>query len=528
MGSTVEVILPRLRTTNIKNFSVQEDATPIEPSSSFGGVGRITFDVKEFEDSKLLIGEVTLVDGTRGKTSGAVRSVSGPDGNVSVVADSTIGLFNTDRVVQPYVGTLSGAIQYYCDLVGIENDVVTESSIASRPAVYPGWNGNVWVGIKQLLSKEQVEMALVFDRIYVRPLRQLTAVLDRAISLGWDVDNQTAARAVEIYYYNHDYGTQREIYPLTDDEPSIYQVDANETIAITQQLNASVISINQPVVQDWVDNASYAGTTGVYSVVGSDGLPITAAQWVAQGGSVTVEVTDNPSIIEITLKGANMPDYSPYRIAMSSGSGNYYNSLHITATAVTWDKKVLQLKTGATNVTTSDEIGVTVDNPFIDTRKQAYSLGMRTAGAYSGLTSKVTGTALDINRAGEGRDLIQATISDFNLFYEAGTTIDEFNDEWLGQTFVEFNSFFQDQIDELFENQLFGNAPGARVIQSDAAYRIETATTGVSSIDFTATLDTMFEDFNSTWDGSTIADFNDQFVGYTCKDFSIIPLRKTA
>lgn len=512
--------------SNVKNFSVQEDATPVEPSSSFGGVGRITFNIEETDDSPLLLGEVTLADGSKGKTSGSIVGVSSTDGDLSITADSAIGLFNTDRIVPPYVGTLGGAIQYYADLVGITNDVVVDLSVSSRSVTYPGWTGNVWVKIKELFVKEQVEMALVFDRVYVRSLRQLVATLQRSTTLSWSNENTNAARAIDINYYNHSYGTQCEIYPPTDSEPTIYQVDASETVVITQQLNASIISLNQPVVQNWVGDTSYAGTTGVYSVVGNDGLPITAAQWTAQGGSVTVTVMDDPSILEITIRGANMPDYAPYRIAMSSGSGNYYNSLHITATAVIWDKRTLRIPTGATNVTTSDEVGPVIDNPFINTLSEAYSLGMKAAQANAGLNYIISGTALDINRTGTGQELVAATIADFNLTYVPGTTIATFNTVWSGQDIAALNTYFQDQVNALFENQLFGNAPGARILRSDANFRVNSATTGESTVQFSASLDTLLDDFSDKWTGETIADFNAQFIGYTCKDFSIMPLRR--
>ena len=525
MGVNVQV--PGYSTSNIVSFSVQEDATPIDPSSSQGGVGQVTVGLDDYPDAEQLIGQVILTDGTRGKTSGNVRSLSSADGKLTINADSVLGKFNTDRVVQPYIGTLGGAIQNYCDLVGIENDVITDETLSSRPVVYPGFKGNVWVAIKQLLSKEQVEMALVFDRVYVRPLRKLTINQDRQTSTGWNIDNSNAARTVEINYYNHSYGTQQEVYPRVAEEATIYSVDAGQVLVVTEQLNASMISVNQPVVYDNVSNISYAGTNGVYSVAGNDGLPITAAQWTAQGGSVNVRITDDPSVIEITIVGANSALPAPFRIAMTSGASNFYNSLHITGTAVTWDKKIVSLRTGVPDNVTSVEVGVTVDNPFISTYDEALSLGLLTACAYSGLNYTVNGSAFDINRKGDGRQLIQATIADFNTAYEPGTTVDVFNIAWAGESIGDFNEYWMDQVDLLWENQLFGNAPGARVLNPDANFRVTTATTTESAVQYTGVLDTLIDDFNSKWSStSTIGDFNVQFAGKTMKDYSVMPLRR--
>lgn len=513
--------------SNLKSYSVQEDSTPIDPGSSFGGVGQITVQANEARDSVLLLGEVILNDGVRGKTTGTVRNVASTNGDLTITADSILGLLNSDHTVQPYFGNFAGAIQYYCDLVGIPNDVTVEQSLAGRQVVFPGWTGNVWVHVKQMLSAQEVEMALVYNRVIVRPLRTIVANTDRTITSSWSADNQNAAKKVEVYYYNNSYTVDAEVYPRAGEEATIYQVDANETIVITEQINGSLTSINQPTVVDFVNDATYAGTGGVYSVSGNDGLPITAAQWQGQGGSVRVRITEDPSIIEINIHGASMPEYAPYRIAMSSGSSNFYNSLHVTGTGVVWDKQKITLPTGATSAVTGEEVGITVDNPFISTPSQAYSLGGRTAAAYAGLNYTISGTSFDINRDDASRDLIQATIADFNDSVSAGTPISEFNTEWAGQTIEDFNAYWQATVDNLWANQLFGNAAGARVLTPDANFRIDTATTTEASVQYTASLDTLISDFNDKWPaGTTIAQFNAAQAGKFLKDFSMIPLRR--
>lgn len=513
--------------SNLKSYSVQEDSTPLDPGSSFGGVGQITITANTGPDSMLLLGEVVLNDGSRGRTTGTVRSLDDRDGDLNIVADSILGLLNSDHIVQPFVGTLRGAIQYYCDLVGIQNDVTVEASIANRAVAYPGWNGNVWVHIKQLLSKEQVEMALVYNRVIVRPLRTIVANTERLTTRSRSANNQGAARKIEIYYYNHAYKTQAEVYPIPGDDSTsvIYQVNAGETVTFSQEVNASLISVNQPVAVDFVNDRPYPGSAGVYSVAGNDGLPITAAQWQAQGGSVRVAITDDPHIIDITIVGASMTQYAPYRIAMSAGSNNFYNSLHITGTGVVWDKQKVVIPTGASNAVTGEEVGITVDNPFVSTLSQAYSLGAKTAANYAGLNYTLSGTAYDINRDDVSRDLIRATVKDFNDATPSGTTVGEFSNDWANSTVAQFDQFWQAIVDNIWENQLFGNAAGARVMTPDANFRIDTATTTESSVQFTASLDTLVQDFDPLWTGRTVADFSEFFAGKLTKDFSMIPLR---
>lgn len=525
--AAVEVILPRLgRTTNLHGFSVQEEATPLDPNSSAGGVGTITVVVDDFPDAPMLTGGTVLTDGSRGKTSGYVRDASAVDGVLTVTADSALSLLNAEHTIQPYVGTLGGAVQYYCDLAGVPNDVFVDPTIASRSVVYPGGLGNVWVRVKQMLSAEGIEMALVFNRIYVRPVRLLSADLDRLSTFSWRATNSQASHHVDVTYYNSRSGTNLEVYPLVDQEPQILVVDAGQTQVVEQQLNASLTSVNQPVATYNVANTTFEGTDGVYSITGVDDLPIQPAQWSAAGGSLSVRITDDPSVVEITVVGANIPHLSPFRIAMSSGSSNYYNSLHITGTGVAWKKETARINTGASDTTTSAEVGAVVDNPYIRTLGQAYSVGAHTAAAYSGLTYSVTGTAYAINRRGEGSDLVQATVEDFNMAYAPGTSVEDFNDEWAGLLISDFNVYWQEQVDVLWENQLFGNAPGARIMGDEANFRITSAVTTQDAIDFTADLDTTVGDFNAVNPGSlTVADFNARFATMTCRDFSFVPMR---
>jgi hypothetical protein len=522
----VEVHIDNYTTSNVSSFSVQEDATPIDPSSSAGGIGQITFGLDSSEDSPLLIGELIITDGARGKTSGAIRSLAETDGKLTITADSVLGRFNTDKTAPPYSGTLGGAVQMYCDLVGITNDVVTDLAVASRPVVYPGWHGNAWVYMKQMLAKEQVEISLVFDRIYVRPLRLLTANTNRQSTSGWNLDNATSAQSIEIYYYNHVSGVNQEVYPVPGTEATIYTVNAGETITVTQQLNASMSSLNQPVVANGVLNQSYAGTTGVYAVAGNDGLPIQASQWLAEGGSLTVALTDDPSVMSITIHGASGTTLAPYRIAMTAGPSNYYNALHITGTGVTWNKKLLTLYTGANDPLNSTDVGATVDNVFISSYSDAINLGIRAAGSYAGNNYTISGSAYALNREGAGRDLIAATIGDFNLAEGFGTPISTFNTEWTGNTIQMFNDYWDNQVTSLFENQIFGNAIGARILKDDANFRISSATTTESVVQFSAQLDTLMSDLNSVWEGATMADFNTQFDGVTFKGYNVIPLRR--
>lgn len=526
------ITVPRVGTTgNIISYTVNEDATPIDPDSSAGGVGSVSFSLLEGDDSPLIAGTVTLDDGYRGVVQGSVRSKNGSDGVLTATADSLLGRFNVERSAAPFSGTLQGAVQYYLNRVGITNPLVVDTTIASRAVVCPGWTGNAWVRMKQFLSAQQIEMALVAGRVRVRALRQLTATEDRATQRSWDIADDQNASAIDITYYQNTYGVNQEFYPVPrrteeDSEPQIITVNANEVVEVELPIAGTLSTVNQPSILAWVDNRPYPGTNGVYAVLGSDELPVQPAQWIARGGSVTVSITDDPGIIRVRVRGASDTSLSPYRLAMGSGSGNYYSSLRITGTGVKSIPEVLRIPTGANTPFTSQDIGILVENPFVSGYADAINLGIKTAQAYAGQTYTIGGSVLRLNRDEDQTDLpVGYSILDFNSALGGTQAISVFNTNWSGQTIAQFNAYWQDQASDFFRNQMFGNAVGARILRKDANFRITTASTTKDSISYGATMDTLVGDFNGANGTLSIAAFNARFAGYTCQDFSTVPLR---
>lgn len=331
--------------SNLEGYSLVENATPLDPGSLDGGFGQLTWTAPDWPLSRLLIDDdVVLIDDVKGHTSATVRAVSGGNGIVSFTADNELGKFNVDRTAQPYIGSLSGLFRYYMDLVGIFAPL--SYSAPEQNVTVPGFVGNVWDHIKYLCSAYQVELAFVHDSVSVRSPRTYQAYTGRAIDSNFDVSTQAAAGAVEVNYYNHYEIVDGEVFPLNTEEPSIQQVDANETLTWSIELNASLSSVNQPVHVYTVGPENQSGTNGVYTVVGNDDLPITPAQWAAMGGDLRVELTEDPRVVNVTVVGMNYARLAPFRIAMSAG-GTDYNSLHITGTGVAFDLRTLVLYTGA-------------------------------------------------------------------------------------------------------------------------------------------------------------------------------------
>lgn len=490
-GSVAEVI----------DFSSTEDATTIDPSNYNGGFGQITVTSRPVKDTKMAQGKIMMLsDADKGKTTGIVRDVVVTDKIATFTGDSVLGLFNTFHTTGPIIGTLEQAFNAYADLVGITNLVEVDPSIASRSVQYPGFSGNVWDTIKRITAAEQIEVALVYDKIVVRPLRTLQANLDRSSSLTESVNTQSTAKLVQVYYYPTETVAQGVVYPVVGEEPNILQVDAGETREFVLPLKASMTSINQPVPYYNLPYDTWDNTPGAYVVCGNDGLPIQPAQWAAQGGLLSVALDETGSTITVTVTGASNVNLAPYRIAESSGASTFYSALHITGAGVRWTEEMITLTTGATSKTTGEEVGATVTNPYIQTLAQAYTAGMRASGTYAGPVYTVSGTALNINRAGGNRDEIRATFLDYNRWWTethpGETQFANFNAAWNGQTFAQFNAFWDERMANLFTNQAFGNAVGARVRLDDAFFRINTATISSRDISYSASLDTTIGDYN--------------------------------
>lgn len=512
--------------TNVINYSVQEDATTVDISNFNGGFGQISVQANSVKNSLYGVTDMLqLSDDVLGKTQGIVREVEETDGGLSLVADSTLGVFDAYKVVAPQTGTLLQAMTYYCGLAGVTNTLKVDPSIASRAVTFPGWNGNMWDNLKQILAAQQVEMSLVFEDVVVRPLRTVIANIDRSTSITKRVNNQDTSREIEVFYYNHERITNREVYPWNLEDPNVYSVDAGQTVTFRLEVNGSLSAVNQPQCVSFVPNSETPTGNGVYSVAGNDGLPITPAQWSAQGGRLSVDLVE-PSVLEVTVVGATMTDYAPFRIAMTAGTSSYYNSLRITGTGLRWNKKSVKITTGSTAAVTGEAVGVSVDNPFINTYGDALNAGLVAAGKNS-MTYMMSGTAFNINRTDGGTKQVYARISDFNSAVSEGTTIGAFNTTWNGQSIAQFNAYWASLVEDLFENQAFGNAAGARILTPDANFRITSATISPTGLDFSADLDTTIADFNAAWSGKLVSDFNTAYVGRTCMDYSITPLRTT-
>jgi hypothetical protein len=522
--------------SNIGDYTVVEDSTPIEASDSSGGTGQITFaatDNPERLGSVLLLNDtIKLTDGDRGDTEGTINSINGNNGLLSITADSRLGRLVIDVQADPVNDTFENVMEYYLSLGGITTGIAMEASLTAIPIIAQGWFGDLWTKIKELCVYAGAEISLVKGNVVIRPVRQRRALEINNVDESWTVTNIDLAKRVEVLYYNTEQRTNTLVYPEDgwNEDVTVYTVEAGTTLKVNIPVTVSLTSITQPVIQTFVDR--FHSSSSVYAMAGNDGLPIQPAQWTADGGRLSVAIGEDGKSIDLTVTGASgaTAKYAPYRIAVSSGPSDYYSSLRIIGSGVYFREESLVVPTGVDDAATSRDVGVTVQNIFVKDVKKARDIALNVAAKWSAPTRTISITKATINKPAETEQSYNyATFSEFDAYAatEGLTTFGNFDTEWSGDTFQEFDDYWYSLVANDFEFQVFGNANGARVQWRRAMFRIRSVNITAGGVTYTAEADTTFGDFDESAaldPGMTFSDFDTLYDDLTFNDFALIPL----
>lgn len=495
---------------NAKEYSVTEDSTPVDAADTSGGYGQFTFGIPERIDAKRLRGKIVdLEDAGQGTTQGIIRGLNGTAAGPSVTADSRLGALAVERTVGPFTGAIGDYFTHVLSLCGITTGIVVDDSIALYSVTFPGWTGDVWTHLKEMCAARRVEISLVSDNIVLRGLRDRVAENHRDSQVDWALDESQMARSVEIYNYSTSWNTNYPAWPAggwTEDTPIQEGIGANEVLTFDLPLLSSLESISQPVCVDFVGRLHNASS--VYSISGSDGLPIPAAQWIAEGGKVEVAIGEDTRSLIVTVTGSRNEQYAPYSISMAAGTSDRYSSLRISGTGAFFqDRQLLTYRTAVDHSVVSDEVGVTIDSPFIFSRILADRAALWALKRFGGPKHTITVRSRGINRLGETGSYRYPVIGEINAAH-AGQTIGQINAAHAGQTIGEINAAHFAMVSNDFANQAFGNVAGARVLRDDCWFRIRTATLTPEGISYTADSDTTIGDLNAKFAGMTIGEIN--------------------
>jgi hypothetical protein len=510
---------------SVMSFSYTEDVTSLEPQNLTGGSGQVSFTAEAANQadvsnnlhpsSKLLINNTMRLESSQfGAVEFIGTTLSITDKMVSVTGNTVQARLNVEKTAGPHGGsgaTLWTAIISYCGLVGVVPTISAplQVTLDAIPVNFIGWKGNVWEYLKMLCAAVSLsdtdniglemyidENDLVFRQAKTTVIDISEYVMEKTLS----VTSVDSSQAQTISFYKTSYGVDQVVAEedrsdLTAATKNVtiddqMQVDPGETLVKRFSVNCSLESINQPQVVSAIIPLPFSGTVGQYVVVGSDDLPIEPTQWIAQGGSLTVSLTENPNEIELVIvapPATELPTAAdpavvtlgPYKIGTESSGEEDYPALYITGTGVFFEKSSKTFGTGASPEFTSDDSSSEIDNPFFNTKFNLSTRGVAAAQA-------VCGPQIELSM----------TVADGVQF---GTTV--------GSLFFDDNN----------------------------KYRIESIAFSTDSASITASACASFTDFESIWSGqnfnafSTVAGTDSVNGNQALKfnEFTVIPLMES-
>jgi len=535
--------------SNVINYSYTEGSTPLVPGDDSGAIGDVSIEVLNENDASILLykDDFYLQDNVHGSVIGSIESVSGSNDTVTMGGRSRLAALNVDAVIPPRSDTIGNIIQAIINDLGITTNILKDENLSAATVRAPGYEGDVWVYIKQLCSAYETEVTVIRDYIVIRPTRQRTIDATNIIDKSWNVQDIELAQTFDVAYYNYVQRTDYMVYPEGgwNSEVQVYQVAANETTEFELDLEFFLTSVQQPTVQDTVTK-DY-DIASVYAVSGNDNLPVSAAFWTDYGGDMAFEILGDGSRVKVTITGPTYEPLSPYTIGISDGSTSY-STLRMVGTGMDFNRLLYTEETGLLPAEAPTVKGAEIDNPAIDTLEDAKVYALSARRLYS-LPTQTYSTSSNTFPRLEGSipSIFYPSFDDYNDSLPTGFTFTNFNSEHVGKTFDDFTFELGNVVP-----QGFGEVAGSRVKLDDAMYRVRSTTITPDIVSLDAEYDTLFSDLNgvygaaiwdelaSAWTGvgptwstviviptgeKTFADFNTTFGGVNFKDYALMPMR---
>ena len=458
---------------DLESFSITLEVPGPDPTTLEGGTGSVRLNSGPINYPETLIDTRFSLDDTDAGTFVCRVSELNWGFDTSVSAETMLHRLAVVKTIRPMQADMDAGMNSILDLVGM-----VSQGLPATSTTFPGWNGPLWDYLKLFCAVHNYEMiphATGPSSVVFRGIRSSTFG-DYLADKTFTLNNQTQAQNVEVtdYGYGVMSGSNIELTPALSPDAQVLSVSPGETAEFEIRVDGWVATVNQPAVLDFVGSGERTDG-GAYCVAGSDGLPITAAQWTATGGSVKVQLTEDPSVIKVivnssahfSLKGPNGEDrFAPYSIAATSGDGTLYNSLHITGTGVRHNKKTVRIPTG---VSEGEELGATVDNPWVTGVDKTYTIGSRAAQAYAG-------PSYTMSLETAPRSALRSVV-------------------------------------------------GSRFDGKEVKFRITNVTFSESSLTASGSMDTLISDFNSSASGMTFSQWATAVGAITFNKWSVTPLK---
>lgn len=526
-------------------YSISESATPLAGGDSSGAIGTISLKSAHMPRSGgigsiHLDKQLDVIDTARGITSGQVNRLVrlNESGLWDVSADSRLGAFMIDVQVSPFTGTLGNAFKGYAGYANITSNITIDAALTNIPVSFPGFSGNLWQRMKEMAVGYGAEINLVSGVVVLRKVRQFLAITDRESASNVTYDATQKAHQQEVIWYKTARYSTGLIYPPGGwvPETRVLSVNAGEDAEHILETDSSITSIQAPTMLTSV--APGYSASSVYTIVGDDNLPIQPAQWRDYGGTLSVSIEPDTRRLRVKMRGASglvKIDGTPmrnFRVALTAGTNDStYSTLRIVGDSVRLEQRSIIIPTGIPYPTNLDGSiaterivnAPTIDSEFINTMDAACSAGVRGAGRYSGKMATLSATVSALNRRGKAGTAVYPTWQFAQDYFTPGTYA-QFNAANASRNYVQLRDYLRSLVDVGIDNQLFGNAPGARFWdrRSRLWFRIRDATTAWDSTAISADIDTTWGDYKVSAGARTYGQIKATYpAGATYRDVAI-------
>lgn len=230
--------------------------------------------------------------------------------------------------------------------------------------VAPGFTGQMWAKIKELLTLHDLEIVVISGVITVRDVGSESLTISNNTPVTTTPSVSAQGQKIIATVQNPTPGGGVMWDAATDN--SIYSV------ADAQRVDVDVVTTNWPVnLATPVPVDTLPLQSGQYYVVDSTGTPVPAETWRTNGGSVSAQLV-GPQTIRLTFQGPVTPTgyTGPFYFANNRTSGAT-GTLTIGGNGVMVAPREVTIFTPA-DPANSQEVAFTYNSPFLDTLTRAY------------------------------------------------------------------------------------------------------------------------------------------------------------
>jgi hypothetical protein len=388
------------------------DSVPPKNNDTQGELPSLTV-TREYQSDDLLkrTHPATLYAGDY-SVRGTISDVSIQDWATTFTIDTDMGWLNSYITIPAQTGTVVEWLEALFVQLGHAGALDTSKLPATEPyntsRAWPRLDQDTaWTRVKQLCNVYSIHPHFNTETGIIEFLPANSGELELGTISSHSISSSTQQVSTDIEVSYHE---------IEDRTGMIWPKDGWTGDTSIQTAQAGVLEKIQIQIDgwvDWVDQPEMITSIGpydtitksVFTLIGSDKLPIQPDEFDALGGEYWFEIDkEDNSIVNFYIfcptgmydgDGSKIDSFS---VALSSGDADY-STMRIYGRAWIKTDKTLTSKTGAVAV---EKTTATVsDNPFVGSLEQAYDYVARMANTYAGLELSGSVTSSYTSKAGD-------------------------------------------------------------------------------------------------------------------------------